>query len=95
MKRTFNKEIFVATLLCLYFTSQKSLANEICKDALKKADLISERAKIISACQAGGHGSNDKLLKTLLAKCDKLATKDLKEGCKVDAFRYISWFEYP
>lgn len=76
--------------------------NEVCKSALAKHPAegtpAAARKKVLDAC-AGGHGRNTPLLKKLLKRCDGLfggkAPAEVVEGCKVDAYRYISWDEYP
>ena len=76
-------------------------ANEICKTALlayngkETAAQVDTVAKVLEACK-GSHGRNDPLLKKLLNRCDGLyagggkAEKRVVDGCKVDAYRYIS-----
>lgn len=94
---------YVSACCLLAFLSSSAMAHEVCKDALKKFDgvatkQLSDREAVLKSCE-GSHGSNDAFLRKMMKRCERIlggkASAETVASCKVDAYRYISWGEYP
>ena len=79
-------------------------ASEVCRDAMKHfteaetahappADLAAARAEALKKCAQGRDGAYGKWVRGLVTRCDKL-TGESVEKCKLDAYRFVLWFEY-
>lgn len=94
-----SRNLAAALASLMPFLAGTASADEVCWDGLRK-HLASKpeaapqaRAKALKACDSPAH-RKDPLLKKLLQRCDRLPKPDVEE-CKIDAYRWNQWFEYP